>query len=72
MNIELHDIILICDKIENTFKLMNSKIKDLKSKFELLSNHDKSSLFVYSLDSVFFQFNLCNVQIDDLKKVVNV
>ena len=68
MNDELNKILLICDKIENTIKLLNNKIKELRCKFELLSKRDKSPLFVYSLDSVFFLFNFCNSQIEDFKK----
>ena len=65
MNDELNKILRICDKIETTLKLLNNKIKELKSKFELLSKRDKSPLFVYSLDSVFFFFFIWNSQIED-------
>ena len=60
-NYNIDQIMNLCEKIESTIEKLEVKNMELKTKFQLLSKHDVTPLFVYSLDSVFFQFYVCKV-----------
>ena len=65
-NKKFRDLIARCGVIEGTIEKLKGKIKELQSKFQSLSNQEVNPLFVYSLDSVFFQFYVCNIQMENL------
>jgi len=71
-NTKFKVIIQKCEKIENTIEKLEKKIKELQQKFQSASNHGLNPLLVYSLDSVFFQFYVCNIQMENFLKVFNL
>ena len=71
-NYNIDQIMNLCEKIESTIEKLEVKNMELKTKFQLLSKHDITPLFVYSLDSVFFQFYVCNIQMENFKKIYDL
>lgn len=71
-NTKFRVIIQKCVKIENTIEKLEKKIKELQQKFQSASNHELNPLLVYSLDSVFFQFYVCNIQMENFLKVFDL
>ena len=71
-NTKFRVIIQKCEKIENTIEKLEKKIKELQQKFQSASNHELNPLLVYSLDSVFFQFYVCNIQMENFLKIFNL
>jgi hypothetical protein len=71
-NTRFKEIIRKCEKIESTIEKLEKKMKELQQKFQSASNHDLNPLLIYSLDSVFFQFYVCNIQKDNFLQVFHL
>ena len=71
-NVKFKELIVTCENIRDTNENLKKKIKDLQTKFQTLSNKEVSQLFVYSLDSVFFQFYVCNIQMEHFSKIFDL
>ena len=71
-NTKFKDIIRKSEKIEVTIGKLETKMKELQQKFQSASNHELNPLLIYSLDSVFFQFYVCNIQKDNFLQVFHL
>lgn len=71
-NTRFKEIIRKCEKIETTIEKLDKKMKELQQKFKSASNHELNPLLVYSLDSVFFQFYVCNIQKENFLQVFHL
>jgi len=71
-NTKFKEIIRKCEKIETTIEKLEKKMKELQQKFQSASKHDLNPLLIYSLDSVFFQFYVCNIQKDNFLQVFHL
>ena len=68
---EFDEIIEKRNKIKENYKILNAKLMNMKSKYGSLIKDNQKKIFLYCLDSFFFQYKILLLELDHYDKVIN-
>jgi hypothetical protein len=68
---EFDEIIEKRNKIKETYKILQTKLTNMKSKYVSLIQNNQKKIFIYCLDSFFFQYKILLLELDHYNKVIN-
>ena len=68
---EFDEIMEKRNKINDNYKILQTKLANMKSKYVSLIQTNKKKIFIYCLDSFFFQYKILLLELDHYDKVNN-
>lgn len=71
LSVEFDKILEKRNKIKEKYKILQTKLMNMKSKYSSLVLNNQKKIFIYCLDSFFFQYKILLLELDHYDKVIN-
>ena len=72
LSTEFNDIIEKRNDIKNKYKKLDEKLTGMKMKYTNLVESNKRKIFIYCLDSFFFQYKILLLELEHYNNIINL